>query len=146
MDCSTTGFPILHQLPELVQTQVHQIDDAIQSPHPLSSPFSSCSQSFPKSGSFPMSQLFASGGQSIGTSGWWGWSPGEENASERGIIDTDLIPGLGRLPRGGHSNPLQYSCLKIPWTEKPGGLQSMGSQRVGHDLATKQQYSHTIKV
>ena len=28
---------------------------------------------------------------------------------------------------------------EIPWTEEPGGLQSMGSQRVGHDLATKQQ-------
>ena len=28
---------------------------------------------------------------------------------------------------------------KIPWTEEPGGLQSMGSQRVGHNLATKQQ-------
>ena len=27
----------------------------------------------------------------------------------------------------------------IPWTEEPGGLQSMGSQKVGHDLETKQQ-------
>ena len=33
----------------------------------------------------------------------------------------------------GNGNPLQYSCLKIPWTEEPGGLQSMGSRRVGHD-------------
>ena len=33
-------------------------------------------------------------------------------------------------------SPLQYSCLEIPWTEEPGGLQSMGSQRVGHDWAT----------
>ena len=31
---------------------------------------------------------------------------------------------------------LQYSCLKIPWTEEPGGLQSRGSLRVGHDWAT----------
>ena len=30
-------------------------------------------------------------------------------------------------------------ACEIPWTEEPGGLQSMGSQRVGHDLATKQQ-------
>ena len=29
---------------------------------------------------------------------------------------------------------------RIPWTEEPGGLQPMGSQRVGHDLATKQQF------
>ena len=34
----------------------------------------------------------------------------------------------------GNGNPLQYSCLeKIPWTEEPGRLQSMGSLRVGHD-------------
>ena len=32
----------------------------------------------------------------------------------------------------GNSYPLQYSCLEYPWTEEPGGLQSMGSQRVGH--------------
>ena len=35
-----------------------------------------------------------------------------------------------------------YSSIlawKIPWTEEPGGLQSMGSQRVRHNLATKQQ-------
>ena len=32
---------------------------------------------------------------------------------------------------------------EIPWTEEPGGLQSMGSQRVGHDLATKEQQSIT---
>ena len=36
-------------------------------------------------------------------------------------------------PEEGNGNPLQYSCWKIPWTEEPSGLQSMGSQRVGHD-------------
>ena len=36
----------------------------------------------------------------------------------------------------GNSYPLQYSCLEYPWTEEPGGLQSMGSQRVGHGWAT----------
>ena len=35
--------------------------------------------------------------------------------------------------REGDGTPLQYSCWKIPWTEEPGGLQSMGSLRVGHD-------------
>ena len=39
----------------------------------------------------------------------------------------------GDVPGEGNGNPLQYSCLRIPWTEEPGGLQSMGSQRVGHD-------------
>ena len=38
------------------------------------------------------------------------------------------IPGLGRSPGEGNGNPLQYSCLENPWTEEPGGLQSMGSQ------------------
>ena len=39
MDCSIPGFPVLHQLPELTQTHVHQVDDAIQPSHPLLSPF-----------------------------------------------------------------------------------------------------------
>ena len=38
MDCSTPGFPVHHQLPELAQTHVHQVGDAIQLSHPLSSP------------------------------------------------------------------------------------------------------------
>ena len=49
---------------ELAQIHFHQADDAIQPCHPVI-PFSSCLQSFPVSGSFPMSQFFASGGQSI---------------------------------------------------------------------------------
>ena len=68
IDCSTPGFPVHHQLLELAQTHVHQVSDAIQ---PLSSsvvPFSFCLQSFPASGFFPMSQLFTSGGPSIGAS------------------------------------------------------------------------------
>ena len=67
MDCSTPGLPVHHQLPEFTQTHIHWVSDAIQPSHPVSSvPFSSCPQSFPPSGSFPASQLFASGGQSIG--------------------------------------------------------------------------------
>ena len=38
MDCSTPGFPVLHQLPELTQTHVHRVSDTIQPSHPLSSP------------------------------------------------------------------------------------------------------------
>ena len=37
MDCSTPGFPVLHHLPELAQTHVHWVSDAIQPSHPLSS-------------------------------------------------------------------------------------------------------------
>ena len=38
MDCSMSGFPVHHQLPELAQTHVHRVRDAIQPFHPLSSP------------------------------------------------------------------------------------------------------------
>ena len=76
MYCSMPGLPVHRQLPEFTQTHVHQVGDAIQ-------------PSFPASGSFQMSQFFASGGQSIGVSasasvfpvniqdwfplGWTGW-------------------------------------------------------------------------
>ena len=43
--------------------------------------------------------------------------------------DLGSIPGLGRSPGGGHGNPLQFLAWSIPWTEEPGGLQSMGSQK-----------------
>ena len=65
---STPGLPVHHHLPESTQTHVHWVDDAIQPSYTLSSPFSSCPQSFPASGSFPVSQLFTWGGQSIGVS------------------------------------------------------------------------------
>ena len=88
MDYSTPSLPGHHQLPEFTQTHVHWVGDAIT----ISSsviPFSSCLQSFPESESFPMNQLFAWDGQSIGVSastsvllvntqdwsplGWTGW-------------------------------------------------------------------------
>ena len=47
--------------------------------------------------------------------------------------DMGSNPGSGRSPGGGHGNPLQYTGQRIPWTEVPGGLQSIGSQRVGYD-------------
>ena len=60
------GFPVLHHLPELAQTHGHWWW------HPTTSscivPFSSCLQLIPASGSFPMSQLFPLGNQSIGAS------------------------------------------------------------------------------
>ena len=50
--------------------------------------------------------------------------------------DLGSIPTLGRSPGEGNGNPLQYVCLGIPWSEEPGGLQSMGSQSVRQDWAT----------
>ena len=68
LDCSMPGFPVHHWLTELTQTHVHWVGDAIQPPYPLVITFSSCLQSFPASGSFPISQFLASGGQKIGVS------------------------------------------------------------------------------
>ena len=65
MDCSMPGFHVHHQLPDLSQTLVRQVGDAIQPSHTVV-PFSSCFQSFPASGSFQINQFFTSGGQSIG--------------------------------------------------------------------------------
>ena len=67
-----------------------------------------------------------------------GWSAGLELHSSAGgsgskesscaAGDLGSIPGQGRFLREGNGNPLQYSCLEIPWTEEPGGLPSMMSQ------------------
>ena len=54
------------------------------------------------------------------------WLSGKESTCQ--ARDPGLIPGSGRFPGEGNVNPLQYSCLGNPWTEGPGGLQSMGSQ------------------
>ena len=43
------------------------------------------------------------------------------------IRDTGSIPALRRSPAGGHGNPLSILAWRVPWTEEPGGLQSMGS-------------------
>ena len=109
MNRSMTGLPVHHQLPESTQTHVHQDGDAIQPSHPLSSPvipFSSCPQSFPASGSFPMSQLFAWGGPSIGVSaltsvlpvntrdwsplGWTGWISWQSKGLSRVFSNTTV--------------------------------------------------------
>ena len=57
---------------------------------------------------------------------------------------TQFNPWVGKIPLEEemvtHSNILAW---EIPWTEEPGGLQSVGSQRFGHDLVTKHTYTHT---
>ena len=66
MHCSTPGFPIHHRLPELTQTDVHHVGDAIQPSHPLSSPSPPAFNLSQSQGFFQMSWFFTSGGQSIG--------------------------------------------------------------------------------
>ena len=89
MNRDMPGLPVHHQLPESTQTQVHRVGDAIQPSHPLSSPLPPTLNLPEHQGLFPMSQFFASGGQSIGVSasasvlpmntqdssplGWTGW-------------------------------------------------------------------------
>ena len=64
-----------------------------------------------------------------------GGSDGKASAYNAG--DPGSIPGAGRSPGEGNGNPLQYLAWKIPGTEEPGGLQSVGSQRVRHDWVTQ---------
>ena len=102
---STPGLPVYQQLPEFTQTHVHWVSDAIT----ISSSaflFSSCLQSFPASVSFPVSQFFASGGQSIGVSasasvlpmntqdwsplGWTGWISLQSKGLSRVFFNTTV--------------------------------------------------------
>ena len=50
------------------------------------------------------------------------------SANARVIRDLDLIPGSGRYQEKGMATHSSILAWRIPWTEKPGGLQSMGSQ------------------
>ena len=91
MNLSMPGLPVHHQLPEFMQTHVHWSRWCHLTISSYVVPFSSCFQSFPTSGSFQVSQLFTSGGQSTGVSastsvlpmstqdwfplGWSSWIP-----------------------------------------------------------------------
>ena len=106
MNCSTPGLPVHHQLPEPTQTHV----PSSRWCHPTISssvvPFSSCPQSLPASGSFPMSQLFSWGGPSTGVSasasvlpmntqnwsplGWTGWISLQSKGFSRVFSDTTV--------------------------------------------------------
>ena len=68
MDCSTPGFFVFHCLPEFAQIHVHEISDAIEPSHALSSPSLPAFSLSQHQGLFPVIWFFALGGQSIGTS------------------------------------------------------------------------------
>ena len=65
---------------------------------------------------------------------FWGFPGGSDGkASAHNEGDLGLIPGSGRSlekEMASHSSTVAWT---IPWMEEPGGLQSIGSQRVGHD-------------
>ena len=58
------------------------------------------------------------------------------------------VPSLGweDPPEKGMATHSSILAWRIPWTEERGGLQSMESQRVRHDLATKQQQINNVQV
>ena len=59
---------------------------------------------------------------------------GKESTCNAGDArDVGLIPGLGRSPEEGTATHSSILAWRIPWTGEPGGLQSIGSQRAGHD-------------
>ena len=69
-------------------------------------------------------------------------SDGKEFTCNAG--DVGLKLGSGRSPEEGNDHPLQCSCLEKSMTERPGGLQSMGSQIVEHDSVTKDVHMYKL--
>ena len=137
MDGSTPVFPVIHCFPEYVHTHM-SIELVMLSNHLiLCRPLLLLPSIVPSIRSFPVSQLFTSGGQSIGASasasvlpmsiqgrfplgltsliflqskGLPGGSDGKESDCNTG--DMDSIPGSGRSPGEGKGYPLQYSYLE----------------------------------
>ena len=135
MNCSTPGLPVHHQLPELTQTHVHWVSDAIQPSHPLSSPsrapkIITALFSGSKKGLFLMcaSVLSLKGGVRCHSvcclyqvCPWligivW--------------ITPFILDRIREKAMAPHSSTLAW---KIPWMEESGRLQSMGSLGVRHD-------------
>ena len=71
------------------------------------------------------------------------WLSGKTSAANEGHAgDAGLILGSGRSPGGRNGNPLQYPFLGNLWTEEPGRLQPLGSQRLRHHWAHMNIYLH----
>ena len=113
MDCSTPGFHIVHYLPEFAQTHIHWVSDWPY--HSLLPLFFSSPQYFPELGSFPMSWLFTSGGQSIGVSAASvlpirGWFP----LGLTGLILL-LSKGLSRVFSEPQFESINFLALSLPY-------------------------------
>ena len=98
MNCSIPGSFVLHCLPEFAQIHVHGVSDAIQPSRPLLLPsppaFHLSQHQFPLS--FPMSQFFASGGQSTGASA----SASVHPMNMQGWFPLELTSLIFSLPKG----------------------------------------------
>ena len=62
------------------------------------------------------------------------------------IRDAGSVPGSEDPLEEGTATHSSTLAWEIPWTEEPGGLQSMGSQRVSDDLAAKQQSDRVLEM
>ena len=74
---------------------------------------------------FPKNKNFFFINHNMIIKGFPGDADGEESTCNAGNLGS--IPGLGRSPGEGNGNPLHIPAWRIPWTEEPGGLQSLGS-------------------
>ena len=127
-DCSMPGFPAHHQLPELAQTHLHRVGDAIRPSHSLSSPYPPA---------FNLSQH-------QGLSQWVSSSPQVakvlefqlQHQSFQWIFRTDFLWDwlVG--------SPCSLRDMQESSLQKHQKLESMRSQRVGHDWATEHKLSH----
>ena len=81
----------------------------------------------------PVSEVNVANGY---TEGFPGGSVVKKSPANAG--DRDWIPGSGRSPGEGNDNPLRYSCLGNPMDRGAWWATVHGSQRVGHDLETRQ--------
>ena len=139
VDCSTPGLPVHHQLPEF--TQAHVIASVMPSSHLiLCHHFTSCLWSFLASGSFRMSQFFASGGQSFGVSalasvlpmniqdwfplGWTAWISLQSKEFSRVFSNTTVQKHqIFGDQLSSQSNSLIHTwLLKKPWLWLTGPL------------------------
>ena len=139
LDCSTPGLPVHHQLPELVQTHVHWVGDAIQSFHPLSSPS-------PSAPNFSQHQsLFQWVSSSHQVAKVLEFQLQHQSFQWIFMTDVSLTFSVSfkhiakwfsyiyiymEKEMATHSSVLAW---RIPGMGEPGGLSSMGSHRVGHD-------------
>ena len=143
MDCSLPGFPVLYHLPELAQTQVHWIGDAIQPSCRLLSPSPPTFNPSEYQGLLP--PVVPIDSVKIGRKfpSAFSCKNGKlafEISLHISVFHNKCSPtretiwlNLTNVAMAPHSSTLAW---KIPWMEEPGRLQSMGSLGVGHDWVT----------
>ena len=108
MDCSMPGFPLHHHLPELAQTHVHRVGDAIQPSNPLSSPSSPTFNLSQHQGLFQESILY------IRWPNYWSFSFSISPSNEYSGLISFRIDWLGLLAfQGTLKSLLQHHSLKV---------------------------------